>query len=699
MDGFDTFLNGITDIVNDGLEAILNATIYKLFYYVGNGLCKIVGWLDQMFRIFAGINKVTYDGEQDYLINIFFNNSVISNIYWGMALIGIVLCLGFAAAAVVRKAFDMSGRQQQGLGQIITSMIRSIVLILGMSAVMIMVLNATNVLMQQVNYLFSDAANIDQPPTIYYTNEEYAAMGRVLNTIGNYAVNPSFNNRYNINTCFNEIRTDLYYLQRQGVFRYHYPTRDANGRPIHSWQSVLQQIANSADLRYNLSLDAPNESVRVALLSAVDAMRNDTSMAPLKSYTRVVPTETLVPLDRTIFLMGTLSAAQNSSYNIEPSLDDSLRSPYYTGEKNVYNLDSFNEDFDISIRSMDYIIIYVAAVAAIVDLLTIILNCVARIFNMLFLYLIAPPIIAVQPFDNGGKTKQWMTAFLVQSLSVFGTVIAMRLLLVYLPIVVSPKLVLFADNSTLNWVAKLVLIFGGFEAAKKSTALLTGILADSAGWQSVQAGDMSGVAQGIAGRVTGAAKGAVSKVGGTALKGAGKAASFATKPLTNVAKRPFAALGRAWSSAGSGDEQHKVKETAKMNLAVEKETNRLRQQESGKQGGAGGGLPTSSADSGKSSGGGGGLSQSSADSGKSSGGAGPTASPPPLPSKFESSRTGVSTTGSAGGASTVDFSGSRPTLGGPGGLPGRTPREAPQPGRRPTLGDEPPIPPKAKPPQ
>ena len=473
---------GVTDVVNDGLEAILNATIYKLLYYIGNGLCKIVGWLDQMFRVFAGINKVTYDGEQDYLINIFFNNSVISNIYWGMALIGIVLCLGFAIAAVVRKTFDMSGRQQQGLGQIITSMIRSIVLIMGMSAIMIMVLNATNVLMQQVNYLFSDAANIDQPQTIYYTNEEFAAMARCLNTIGNYGVNPSYSSRYNLNTCFNEIRSDLSYLQRQGVFRYHYPTKDSSGRPVHTWQSVLQQVANAADLRYDLSLDAANEPVRVALLEAMDAMRNDSSMAPLKSFTRTIPTESLVPLDRTVFLMGTMSAAQNSEYNSDPTLDDAVRGPYYSGEKSIYDLDAFSEDFDISIASMNYIIIYVAAVAAIVDLLIIILNCVARIFNMLFLYLIAPPIIAVQPFDNGGKTRQWMTAFLVQSLSVFGTVIAMRLLLVYLPIVVSPKLVLFADNSILNQVSKLVLIFGGFEAAKKSTGLLTGILADSAGW-------------------------------------------------------------------------------------------------------------------------------------------------------------------------------------------------------------------------
>ena len=32
----------------------------------------------------------------------------------------------------------------------------------------------------------------------------------------------------------------------------------ADGRRIHTWQSVLQQVANAADLRYDLSVDAAN---------------------------------------------------------------------------------------------------------------------------------------------------------------------------------------------------------------------------------------------------------------------------------------------------------------------------------------------------------------------------------------------------------------------------------------------------------
>ena len=548
-------LDGLFDIITTALEAVLSTFVGRILYFIETGLCKIVGMLDQMFQVFAGITKVSYDGNKDYLVNIFFNNRSINNVYWGMALIGIAMAFGFAMAATVRKLFDASGRQQQSWGQMATGFVRTVILILGMSAIMVIVLNSTNVLMQQINYIFSDPENLDVSETKTYTDEEYAAMGRALNTIGNYALNPSYSSRYNINTCFNEIRQDLYYLQNQQVFRYYYTTEDAEGNAVNTWQGVLQKVANSHDLNTDLKLDVNYDAVTKALLEAMDIVCHDPSFRPLESYSRVMPAGGTLPLDRYLFLMGTMKAAKNSEYNKNPELTDPVRGPYYSGEKSIYNINQVTSDFDVGFAT-DYLVVFLAAIALIFDLVTIILNCIARIFNMLFLYLIAPPIFATQPFDGGGKTKQWLTAFVVQSFSVFGTVIAMRLLLVLLPIVTSAKLVLF-QNAMLNAMAKLVLMYGLFEVAKKATGLLTGILADSAGMQSIQAGDMSGSAGKLIGGVTGAAM----AMGSTALKATGKAtgkvADFATRPAQNLARRGWNATGgrvvNAWNNLGKGN--------------------------------------------------------------------------------------------------------------------------------------------------
>ena len=144
-------------------------------------------------------------------------------------------------------------------------------------------------------------------------------------------------------------------------------------------------------------------------------------------------------------------------------------------------------DFELS--EINYIILFIVAFKMIWDLAVIIINCVARLFNMIFLYIIAPPFIATIPLDEGGKLKQWTTAFTVQCFSVFGSIIAMRVLLLFIPIVIDSKLVLL-PNSSLNLLAKMVLILGGMSTAKRASSVITGILADNAGMQAIHAGDM-----------------------------------------------------------------------------------------------------------------------------------------------------------------------------------------------------------------
>ena len=110
-------------------NAILDA-IYSLFLLLAQGVLSIVKFLNDMFEILAGVTQVKYNGSDKYLIEIFFSQSTISNAYWGMALIGIVLCFAFAIIAVIRKMFDSSDKMRTTLGQIIGATFKGILMIL-----------------------------------------------------------------------------------------------------------------------------------------------------------------------------------------------------------------------------------------------------------------------------------------------------------------------------------------------------------------------------------------------------------------------------------------------------------------------------------------------------------------------------------------------------------------------------------------
>ena len=637
LDGIMSFLG---DTLTSVLESILNATLFKVLYYAETALCWIISQLYDMFEVFAGIVRIQYGDEKpDYLINVFFSNPTVSNIYWAMALIGIALTFGFAIWAVVRKMLDIDGKQQQSLGQIIGAGLKSFFLIISMTLIISVVLRMTNTLMEQIDYTFNNAYHLNYSAEYVFSEEEYAAMGRVLATIGNASVVPNSKNRYNVNLCYNEIRGDMLYLQNRGVFLYSYYQTDQNGNELKSWQSVLSQIAHSTDLRYDVKIDVYNQGVMSSVTAAMDYLQSGGNIAPVSYVSEYYESDGKAHLDRMVFLMGTMRAARNTAYNREPSFSDALRAPYYYNQgKSIYNFDDVDSDFNIGFPT-DYILVFMAVFALIMDLITILLNCVARIFNMLFLYIIAPPVIAAAPLDGGGKFKQWTTAFVVQALSVFGTVIAMRLLMIYLPIVVSPELVLFEKRPLLNVLSKFVLIFGGFEAAKKSTSLLTGILADSAGWQAVQAGDMSGSASKLAGAATGVARSAA----GLGLKAAGGVAGFATKPVQNLAKRGWESTGGKWSNLGKGDE---VKKQAKQSIAVDEAKQKLLSERAAKNGGDSGSSPSlpssqsgSNGDSGSSSslpgseGGSAALPTNSTSSSAPKGGGGPAPAKTPPPQK------------------------------------------------------------------
>ena len=141
----------------------------------------------------------------------------------------------------------------------------------------------------------------------------------------------------------------------------------------------------------------------------MDYLRNNETVRPLDSVTRQYIEDGELNLDRLVFLMGTMRAARNPQFNDSPSLDDSLRGPYYYNQgRSIYDFDRVDKDFNIGFPT-DYIVVWVAAIAVIFDLVVILLNCVARIFNMMFLYIIAPPVIAAAVHSRHEPINSAMT--------------------------------------------------------------------------------------------------------------------------------------------------------------------------------------------------------------------------------------------------------------------------------------------------
>ncbi len=514
-------------MVTVGLVSLLAVTfrvlIQKFLFFIGRGLCWIVGFLSDLFEMVSGMNTVTFNtgkmGERKLLIKAFFGNANLNTIYWGMALIGIVLCIGFAIFAVIRKSADGSDKMKQSIGGILKNAFKGITLILLMNFIISATLYITTTLMDRINYLIVNSQSMDMSYDVSFDPEEYACMAQCLNTIGNYSLSASYNSRYNLNSCYNDIREDLAKLADKGMFDVTYISttydEDGNSRVVNTWQSVLQSIYRSVDdISVQQPLDEYNSKLAQALLDAMDILKNDASFEALESY-HVSQTGNgvgdMVSLDRMIMLLGSIYGS-GGTLSKGSGLTDYLRGPYYFGQKDIFDYSQCDKDFDMTFGSWLYLTVIVVGILFVKEMLALVFNATARIFNMILLYVAAPPIISVTPLDDGGKLKQWTTAFIIQSCGLFGSVISIRLLMLFIPMLFNGD-IMFFDSVRTDTLAKVAVLFGALFTARKASGMIVGILADNAGMQAISAGDMGNEARGVVDRGVGAVK----RVGGMAL--------------------------------------------------------------------------------------------------------------------------------------------------------------------------------------
>lgn len=492
-DGFDWLVDGAksvgSDIVNTISSEILEALdnfIGGLAYAVTSAFLKLVQMLYSIFSVFSGISKIRYDGNSTYLTNIFFENEAISGVYWGMVMLSIVLMFVFAIISVIRKMYDLGDRQQHSIGQILGGCFKSVLVMITMTAVITSGITLTNELIRRVNYIFDKNKALLQQDEIVFTDEQFATMARIYNTIGNYSLNPSYTQRFNLNSCYNELRGDLSYLQSQGVFDLVYPDMTGDVKDP-TWQSELQKLVQTANPNLELKMDPYYTAIYDVLEEIMKLLRTDPEFFPVERIKNEYAYQsTTVSLDRILFLTGTMDAAINSAYNENPAIDDGLRGAFYTGEKSIYSQTDVSHAFRMGITGINYVMILFLTYHVLRSLYHCILNCGARLINMVGLYLIAPPIAAVIPLDDGQKFREWITSMVIQAFGIFGNIIPMRLLILFVPMILDSKLVLL-PNTMLNLVAKVILIVALIESFEKFGGILTGILANSAGSAAIRA--------------------------------------------------------------------------------------------------------------------------------------------------------------------------------------------------------------------
>ena len=150
-------LSGILDLI---LTAVCN-----LLFFISKWLLRFVELVERFFNVFAGTEKILYGEERTYLINIFFGHDAVTNAFWAMAIIAMIMSIGFTIVALARKITDVSGTAKHTIGQIVSNFIRSMLVILLLNICVVASINVANVLLEQIDFALTNA-EISKPISV-----------------------------------------------------------------------------------------------------------------------------------------------------------------------------------------------------------------------------------------------------------------------------------------------------------------------------------------------------------------------------------------------------------------------------------------------------------------------------------------------------------------------------------------------------
>lgn len=94
--------------------SIINAILAPLRFSYFTGMLKFMDLLEKIFDIFSGVAEVEYDGNKDFLLNVFFKNNTINKVFWAITIVALGILIIFTIIAIIKNMSNLEVKQTNG---------------------------------------------------------------------------------------------------------------------------------------------------------------------------------------------------------------------------------------------------------------------------------------------------------------------------------------------------------------------------------------------------------------------------------------------------------------------------------------------------------------------------------------------------------------------------------------------------------
>lgn len=513
-----------------GWFGALLSFIPKTFYQLLTPVYAVIDAIQWIMRKIAGLDTIyKFNGQTNVqgdivmqFMNMIFTGSspVLSNIFWSMIILGVLMLILTTMIAVVRSEYTATDAKSASKGKIIGNSLKALASFAIVPIVCFFGMFLCNVILQALDKVSTGSTSVTQTTinTTYFKSERTTSGDETYNnyTFFGFTVPTTTTpisglvfkaaaysaNRARINDSFYNKMLNNDKISANGAFTQNKGT-DSNSAYQNCWL-MDEAFANCFQLKSRAYIDR----------------------APFK-------TEHMFPV--------TLNAGVMI---VENSL---IIAGYTHFDKNNTALVWYYYD----LWSFDYIIALGALVVVTVLLLYLVFGLIKRIFELTILFLVAAPIASLMPLDGGNALKKWREKFVAKTIGVYGPIVGLNLFFVILALLQSLELTGFA---IIDKIVNLLFTIAGLAMVKDFTKMLSEIIG---GEDTMGAGADKAKEIGATAAKVGKTAAAFTGVGGAVMK-AGSLTSKAVGAGKNAYMKSKAKKGEKRYAKGSASYDNAV---------------------------------------------------------------------------------------------------------------------------------------------
>lgn len=435
-----------------GWFGALLSFIPKTFYQLLTPVYAIMDAIQWIMRKIAGLDTIYKFNDQTNVqgdivmqfMNMIFTGSspVLSNIFWSMIILGVLMLILTTMIAVVRSEYTATDAKSASKGKIIGNSLKALASFAIVPIVCFFGMFLCNVILQALDKVSTGSTSVTQSTinTTYFKSERTTSGDETYNnyTFFGFTVPTTTTpisglvfkaaaysaNRARINNSFYNKMLNNDKISANGAFTQNKGT-DSNSAYQNCWL-MDEAFANCFQLKSRAYIDR----------------------APFK-------TEHMFPI--------TLNAGVMI---VENSL---IAAGYTHFDKNNTALVWYYYD----LWSFDYIIALGALVVVTVLLLYLVFGLIKRIFELTILFLVAAPIASLMPLDGGNALKKWREKFVAKTIGVYGPIVGLNLFFVILALLQSLEL---TGIAIIDKIVNLLFTIAGLAMVKDFTKMLSEII-------------------------------------------------------------------------------------------------------------------------------------------------------------------------------------------------------------------------------